>query len=230
MRWRNGGPRRASVLPSSPPPRLSPRIAGLTYPWDCASALPLALLVAARAARRRVGRPHRGALDHGRPAAAEREPGGGRPRDADVPVRWAWTGCGSRRSGARSRRRPTRAPSPPASTASNHADSRYAWGPFDRVVDSAAHHGLKVMISISMPAPIWATGQTRTPNPLWKPSVAEFAAFSEAVAKRYAALRRPLRHLQRAQPGRVAAAPERPQGPVRPAPLPQHGAGLIPAR
>ena len=53
---------------------------------------------------------------------------------------------------------------------------------------SAVRHGLKVMLSISMPAPIWATGPTRTPNPLWKPSVSEFADFSEAVARRYAAL------------------------------------------
>jgi hypothetical protein len=70
----------------------------------------------------------------------------------------------------------------------NPDDPRYAWAPLDRVVDAALRHGLKVMISISMPAPIWATGQTRRPNPLWKPSVPEFADFSEAVARRYAAL------------------------------------------
>jgi len=68
----------------------------------------------------------------------------------------------------------------------NPDDPGYAWAPLDRVVSSAARHSLKVMISISMPAPIWATGRTRTPNPLWKPSVAEFADFSEAVARRYA--------------------------------------------
>ena len=39
----------------------------------------------------------------------------------------------------------------------------------------------------------------------------------------------PLRRLQRAQPGRLAAAAERSPGPVRPASLPQHGAGLLPA-
>ena len=70
----------------------------------------------------------------------------------------------------------------------NHLDSRYGWAALDRVVGSAVNHGLKVMISISMPAPIWATGQTRTPNPLWKPSVPEFADFSQAVATRYADL------------------------------------------
>ena len=71
---------------------------------------------------------------------------------------------------------------------SNHLDPRYAWDPLDRVVSSAVNHGLKVMISISLPAPIWATPQTSKPNPLWKPSVPEFADFSEAVATRYAAL------------------------------------------
>jgi hypothetical protein len=70
----------------------------------------------------------------------------------------------------------------------NPNDARYAWTPLDRVVTSAARHGLKVMVSISMPAPIWATGPTRRPNPLWKPSVPEFADFSEAVTRRYGAL------------------------------------------
>lgn len=68
----------------------------------------------------------------------------------------------------------------------NPGDPRYAWAPLDRVVTSAGRHGLRVMVSISMPAPIWATGRTRTPNPLWKPSVSEFADFSEAVTRRYA--------------------------------------------
>ena len=70
----------------------------------------------------------------------------------------------------------------------NPDDPRYAWAPVDRVVRSAVRHGLGVMISISMPAPIWATPRTRLPNPAWKPSVPEFADFSEAVARRYAGL------------------------------------------
>ena len=70
----------------------------------------------------------------------------------------------------------------------NPDDPRYAWGSVDKVVRSAVRHGLEVMISVSMPAPIWATPRTRLPNHVWKPSVSEFANFSEAVARRYAAL------------------------------------------
>ncbi|MGI8845721.1 MAG: hypothetical protein ACR2HC_06045 [Thermoleophilaceae bacterium] len=69
----------------------------------------------------------------------------------------------------------------------NANDGRYSWGPLDRVVDSASRHGLRIMVSISMPAPIWATGVTKVPNPLWKPDPKEFADFSEAVVTRYGA-------------------------------------------
>ncbi len=77
---------------------------------------------------------------------------------------------------------------PPGFNAKDPNDPRYGWAPLDRVVGSAARHGLRVMVSVSMPAPIWATGATRRPNPLWKPSVAEFADFTEAVVRRYASL------------------------------------------
>lgn len=68
----------------------------------------------------------------------------------------------------------------------NPGDGRYSWGPLDRVVDSASRHGLRIMVSISTPAPIWATGVTKVPNPLWKPNPAEFADFAQAVVTRYA--------------------------------------------
>lgn len=72
--------------------------------------------------------------------------------------------------------------------AADPLDPTYSWEGLDRVVASAAQHGLRVMVSISTPAPIWATGQTKTPNPLWKPSPREFADFTEAVVRRYAPL------------------------------------------
>ncbi len=68
----------------------------------------------------------------------------------------------------------------------NPDDGRYTWGPLDRVIASAAQHGLRIMVSISTPAPVWATGDPRRDNPLWKPSPGEFADFSEAVVRRYA--------------------------------------------
>ena len=65
----------------------------------------------------------------------------------------------------------------------NHMDPRYSWRVLDQVVLSAVRHGLKLMISVSTPAPVWATGRN---DRLWKPNVREFADFSEAVARRYA--------------------------------------------
>ena len=70
--------------------------------------------------------------------------------------------------------------------AANPLDPRYAFGPLDRVIAGASKHGLKVMVTISTPAPIWATGRTAKPNPLWKPSPKEFGAFTAAVVGRYA--------------------------------------------
>jgi hypothetical protein len=68
----------------------------------------------------------------------------------------------------------------------NMKDSRYNWFFLDRVIGAAARHGLKIMVSITTPAPIWATGASRRPNPLWKPSAQEFGAYAEAVVSRYA--------------------------------------------
>ncbi len=68
----------------------------------------------------------------------------------------------------------------------NSFDPRYAFGPLDRVVAGASEHGIRVMVTISTPAPIWATGRSGKPNPLWKPSPAEFGAFTAAVVGRYA--------------------------------------------
>src|SRR2546421_3834546 len=59
----------------------------------------------------------------------------------------------------------------------NQADPRYRWAALDRVVDSAAAHGLKVMLSISTPAPMWATTGARRNN-VWLPSPAEFGAYA----------------------------------------------------
>src|SRR4051812_3316991 len=70
---------------------------------------------------------------------------------------------------------------------SNPSDPRYQWSALDRVVTSAAAHDLKVMLSITTPAPMWATTGSRR-NALWLPSIPEFADYSAAVATRYAGL------------------------------------------
>jgi Cellulase (glycosyl hydrolase family 5) len=66
------------------------------------------------------------------------------------------------------------------------ASVRYDWRSLDRVVRAAAAHGLRVMITIATPAPLWATEQPSRRNPLWRPRPREFGAFAAAVASRYA--------------------------------------------
>ena len=62
---------------------------------------------------------------------------------------------------------------------------QYHFGNLDRVVHSAARHGLRVMISITTPAPLWATGDPSQHDRQWKPKPGEFALFARAIASRY---------------------------------------------
>ena len=83
--------------------------------------------------------------------------------------------------GARQQRKPAFNPADPASPSYNFAA-------LDRAVGSAFYHGLKVMVSITTPAPYWATGSPARRNAAWKPDPGEFASFADAVTKRYARL------------------------------------------
>jgi hypothetical protein len=76
---------------------------------------------------------------------------------------------------------------PAGFAASNHADPRYNWSLLDRVVGAAAANGLQLMISITTPAPVWATERPGRRSQLWKPKAGEFADFAQAVASRYGA-------------------------------------------
>jgi hypothetical protein len=62
----------------------------------------------------------------------------------------------------------------------------YVFTNLDRVVQSAARNGLRVLISITTPAPLWATGDPGQHNRVWKPRAGEFALFARAIAGRYA--------------------------------------------
>ena len=75
---------------------------------------------------------------------------------------------------------------PPGFDGRDNLDQRYTWGPLDRVILAASRHNLRIMVSISTPAPVWASGDPSRDNPLWKPSPSEFGDFSEAVVRRYA--------------------------------------------
>lgn len=63
--------------------------------------------------------------------------------------------------------------------------TRYDFTNLDRVVLRAVRNDLDVLISITTPAPRWATGEPRRKDRTWKPKPREFAMFAGAVAKRY---------------------------------------------
>jgi cellulase (glycosyl hydrolase family 5) len=70
----------------------------------------------------------------------------------------------------------------------NPNDSGYQWAALDRVVFSAVAHGLKVMLSVTTPGPVWAVTRTRNRNRVWRPNASLFGQYAEAVARRYGAV------------------------------------------
>ncbi len=68
----------------------------------------------------------------------------------------------------------------------NQASGQYNFEALDRVVASAVRNHLRVMVSISTPAPVWASADPSRDNQLWKPRPDEFGDFAEAVTRRYA--------------------------------------------
>jgi len=70
--------------------------------------------------------------------------------------------------------------------AADPSDPRYAFRPLDRVIAGASRHGIRIMLTISTPVPVWASGNPERDNPVWKPRPVEFAAFTTALVKRYA--------------------------------------------
>jgi hypothetical protein len=74
----------------------------------------------------------------------------------------------------------------PRFDAASPTAARYNFANLDRVVRAADRSGLKVMISITTPAPLWATGDPGRHDRQWKPKPGEFALFAHAVAARYA--------------------------------------------
>ena len=72
--------------------------------------------------------------------------------------------------------------------AKNSTSPGYNFAPLDRVIDSAVRHDLRIMVSISTPAPVWASAEPARGNQLWKPRAGEFGDFAEAVTRRYAAV------------------------------------------
>jgi hypothetical protein len=64
-------------------------------------------------------------------------------------------------------------------------DRRYSWGELDRAVRLVRSAGIRVMLTVTGPGPLWASRAPRRRNPLYKPDPLEFGRFARAVATRY---------------------------------------------
>jgi hypothetical protein len=75
---------------------------------------------------------------------------------------------------------------PPGFLANDHLDALYSWGHIDAAVARAASAGIKPILMITGPPPLWASGNPGRGNPRYRPSAPAFANFAFAVATRYA--------------------------------------------
>ncbi len=66
-------------------------------------------------------------------------------------------------------------------------DPQYSWADPDRTIAQLVAAGIKPIITVTGPAPIWGSGVPSLRNSRYKPDPAKFAAFAKAVAQRYAA-------------------------------------------
>jgi Cellulase (glycosyl hydrolase family 5) len=57
------------------------------------------------------------------------------------------------------------------------------FGPYDDLIKSVTNRGLRVLVTITGDAPVWATSGGRGGN--YKPNASEYASFATAVGKRY---------------------------------------------
>lgn len=69
----------------------------------------------------------------------------------------------------------------------NHADPQYKWTTLDAAVSIVRAEGLRVMLTITGPGPLWSSSEPAKHNPRWKPAPKEYANFAKAVATRYKA-------------------------------------------
>src|SRR4051794_1151599 len=71
--------------------------------------------------------------------------------------------------------------------ASDPGDPRYSWAALDRAVGLVRGAGMRVMLAVTGPGPVWSSGDPSRHDGRYKPSPAHFRAFAAAVATRYAA-------------------------------------------
>ena len=61
--------------------------------------------------------------------------------------------------------------------AANHRSRRYDWSTLDRAIDLTNAAGMKVMLSVTGPGPLWTSRAPRLRNPRYKPDPRLFGRF-----------------------------------------------------
>lgn len=69
--------------------------------------------------------------------------------------------------------------------AADPGDRRYDWSRLDNAVALVRNAGMRVMLTITGPGPLWSSGSPSRREPRYKPSPRYFGAFARAVATRY---------------------------------------------
>jgi hypothetical protein len=76
----------------------------------------------------------------------------------------------------------------PAGFNAKNPDAKgYSWGPLDLAVSTIRATGMRAMVTITGPGPLWASSSPKKKNPRWMPKASAYAEFARAVATRYGA-------------------------------------------
>ena len=67
----------------------------------------------------------------------------------------------------------------------DHRSRRYRWGQLDRAVELVRANGMRVMLTVTGPGPVWTSRGRPRRRGAYKPDPRAFAAFARAVATRY---------------------------------------------
>ena len=112
---------------------------------------------------------------------------GGRPADQAV-ARWSALGIESVRILAywpRIAAQAKRTKRPSYFKPGDHTSRGYNWSQIDGAVDRVFRAGMKPMLTLTGPGPVWTSANPRRRNGRYKPKPSEYAAFVKAAATRY---------------------------------------------
>jgi hypothetical protein len=115
--------------------------------------------------------------------------GGGPPADAAV-AEWQRLGVDTVRIFANWGRiapAPEATREPSGFVAADPASPGYDWTALDAAIGRVRAAGLDVILNVTGPGPVWASGRPSLHNPRYEPSPTAYAAFATAAARRYGA-------------------------------------------